>query len=221
MAIQVFIGIIAEGTTDILFLESVVERTFIDIAFECNNDIEPYVKSLHVKKTGLGFNEYIEKAAREATEIGMSVLCVHADADDKNPDKAYDERINPAKLHLANVEDVSCRIFVPVVPVYMMEAWMLADKDLLKSEIGTTLSDKELGMNKMPELFVDPKETISDAIRIARREVTKRRRKDLDITDLYSLIGAKVALEKLEMLPSYRNFKEEVRAAYRELNLLV
>ena len=34
MARQLFIGLITEGPTDVRFLQSVVERTFIDVAFE-------------------------------------------------------------------------------------------------------------------------------------------------------------------------------------------
>ena len=41
MARQLFIGLITEGPTDVRFLQSVVERTFIDVAFECENDLEP------------------------------------------------------------------------------------------------------------------------------------------------------------------------------------
>lgn len=50
MARQLFIGLITEGPTDVRFLQSVVERTFIDVAFECENDLEPYVKCLTVEK---------------------------------------------------------------------------------------------------------------------------------------------------------------------------
>ena len=57
MARQLFIGLITEGPTDVRFLQSVVERTFIDVAFECENDLEPYVKCLTVEKVRLSFNE--------------------------------------------------------------------------------------------------------------------------------------------------------------------
>lgn len=62
MARQLFIGLITEGPTDVRFLQSVVERTFIDVAFECENDLEPYVKCLTVEKVRLSFNEYVDAA---------------------------------------------------------------------------------------------------------------------------------------------------------------
>lgn len=222
MAKQIFIGLTTEGTTDARFLESVVERTFIDIAFECNSDVEPYIRYLNVDKVGLGFNEYVEKASQKgADEMGMDILCVHTDADSKDATRAYEEKIKPAKCLLADKENANCRILTPIIPVRMVEAWMLADRDLLKREIGTIVPDERLGINKMPELFADPKEIISNAIRIARQEMPRRRRRDLDISDLYASIGTKIALDKLELLPSYKLFREEVRMAYRELNLLV
>ena len=222
MAKQVFIGLTTEGTTDIRFLESIVERTFIEVAFECNKDIEPYVRCINVEKVSLSFNEYIEKAFLQGVdEMGMSVLCVHTDADGKDASKVYREKINPAKAFLADRETDDSRILTPVVPVHMVEAWMLADKQLLKKEIGTVASDAELGINRMPESFADPKEVISNAIRVARQGMPKRRRRNLDISDLYASIGTKIELKKLGTLPSYNNFKEEVRMAYRMLNLLV
>ena len=40
MAKQIFIGLMREGSTDQLFLKSIIERTFDDIRFECNTDID-------------------------------------------------------------------------------------------------------------------------------------------------------------------------------------
>ena len=102
----------------------------------------------------------------------------------------------------------------------MMESWMLEDKDLLKNEIGTTKTDNELGINRSPESITDPKAVIEEAIRIARQEITRRRRKELRISDLYLPVGQKVSIDKLKELPSYRRFQEDIRQAYRELHLM-
>ena len=77
----------------------------------------------------------------------------------------------------------------------MVEAWMLADKELLKEEMGTRMSDEELGINRMPELYLDPKATIIQAIGKSNRTTTRRHRKDLDISELYASIGARLELE--------------------------
>ena len=102
----------------------------------------------------------------------------------------------------------------------MTEAWMLADKELLKSELGTLKNDEELGINKKPETFADPKKVIEESIQIVRQEVSKRRRYQLKIDDLYQPLGQKINLQKLDTLSSYSKFKEAVRETFRKLNYL-
>ena len=96
---------------------------------------------------------------------------------------------------------------------------MLADTALLKSQIGTTLMDTELGIHRSPETVAGPKEVIEAAIRVARQNLTGRRRRDLRINDLYQPVGQSVDLERLEQLPSFRLFVEEVQNVLTALNL--
>jgi len=77
-----------------------------------------------------------------------------------------------------------------------------------------------LGLNKEPEKITDPKNVITEAIRISREELTKRKRRNLSIDELYQSIGAKIDLEKLDNLQSFKDFKEEIRNTYRALNHL-
>lgn len=219
---QVFVGFTTEGSTDVRFLRKIIERSFEEIAYECQGDVEPVVWPLDVKKTDLSFSEYALKAAQQGVEeIGMMILCIHSDADDATIQNVLDNKIAPAReLINAQSDDTTCKILVPAIPVQMMESWMLADKDLLKNEIGTTKTDNELGINRSPESITDPKAVIEEAIRIARQEITRRRRKELRISDLYLPVGQKVSIDKLKGLPSYRRFQEDIRQAYRELHLM-
>lgn len=219
---QVFIGLTTEGTTDIRFLEKIVERTFEEIAYDCFGDVEPVFRVLNVDKHGLSFVDYILRASQQGIdEMGMAILCVHTDADDVTIDGVMNNKMLPAQNVLLGAEsERTCKILVPIIPVQMMESWMLADKDLLKHEIGTDLTDNELGINRNPESIADPKSVIEEAIRISRRNVVKRRRRDLKIGDIYMAVGQKVAIDKLLLLPSYQHFQNEVRNAYRKLHLL-
>lgn len=219
---QVFIGFTTEGSTDVRFLRKIIERSFEEIAYECQGDVEPVVWPLDVKKTDLSFSEYALKAAQQGVEeIGMMILCIHSDADDATNQNVLDNKIAPAReLINAQSDDTTCKILVPAIPVQMMESWMLADKDLLKNEIGTTKTDNELGINRSPESITDPKAVIEEAIRIARQEITRRRRKELRISDLYLPVVQKVSIDKLKGLPSYKRFQEDIRQAYRELHLM-
>ena len=223
MAVELRIGLLAEGTTDHRFLQSIIKRTFEEIRFECRKEIDIYEVDIVKSEKGTSFFEKVKEAAEECWRIGINVLCVHTDADDSNSSTAYEERINPALEALRGYcEKYSgvCKIWVAIVPVQEVEAWMLADKELLKRQLGTTLSDNELGIQKKPESFTDPKSIIEEAITIAQQGKTKRKRHMLSISELYLPIGQGVDIEKLDALPSYQDFKENIRKAFREMNLL-
>ena len=219
MSKQIVIGFTAEGTTDVRFLESVVQRSFETVALECNEQIEVFPAQYIEKQTG-DFVQVVKTCAREAEKRGVMVLCVHTDADDATDENTFDCKINPAFTAVQDTNDDLCKNLVAIVPVQMTEAWMLSDKDLLKSEIGTNKSYEELGIDKFPEAYSNPKRTLEAAIRIARQDLTKRRRRELTVAELYSPIGHKVALNTLENLPSYQKFNEAVRGAFRILNYL-
>lgn len=215
-----FVGLVTEGNTDIRFLESIIKKTFDSIAFDAVGDIEIELVSITLNKTN--FVEDVLTAARKGVEeYGITVLCVHTDADDINDNSVYQNKITPALNALKKDTNPDiCHNLVPVVPVQMTESWMLADKDLLKKQIGSTLTDFQLGIHKAPETISDPKRTIAEAIRIARQGITQRRRSDLTISDLYLPIGQNMNLIKLELLPSYLKFKNDVVRIFKILNYL-
>ena len=215
------IGLIYEGTTDARFLTSVVKRTFADIARECWGDVE-ILDLVDLKKERDSFVEEVMTAAMTGLqEHGVTVLCVHTDADSETDENAYKHKIEPAKRSLKESTKILCANLVPIVPVHMQEAWLLADLALLKRQIGTDKNDAELGLDKKPETISDPKRAITEAIRIAREGLTRRRRDNLKIGDLYQPIGQSISLASLQKLPSYKKFEEHVRDAFRELKLLV
>ena len=220
MAKQIIIGFVTEGTTDTRFMESIIQRTFEEIAFECTTDVDISLYHIELSKVGLDFIEFVKNSAKIGNEqFGIMTLCVHTDADADSAVQAYQYRINPAITYLGNSEFNEI-ILTPLVPVQMMESWLMADKELLKKEIGTNKPDVELGIFKNPEQYADPQAIISEAIRIARQELTKRKRRDLKIEDLYQNMGQKISLKKLDYLNSYVGFKDEVRKTYRTLNYM-
>ena len=218
---QIIIGYTTEGTTDVRFLESIIQRTFIEIGFECQCEIEVIEPIIFIKmERGLSFSEQIVQCSQYAFNKGVMAFCIHVDADSDSDDDVFQSKMKPAigSVAVANLE--VCDNLVPIVPIQMTESWMLADKQLLKDEIGTDMSDAELNIIRRPESIRNPKEVINEAIRIARAPLAKRRRKNLNISELYQPIGQKISIDMLNMLPSYLKFKEEVRNAYRKLNYL-
>jgi hypothetical protein len=220
MSKQIIIGFTTEGPTDIRFLESIIQRSFEAIAFECDGQVEILPVQCIEKQEG-DFVKTVKCYAQQAKERGIMVLCVHTDADSTTDTGTFNNKINPAFTAVENAQrEHLCKNLVPIVPVRMTEAWMLSDKELLKAEIGTRKSHEDLGINRPPEVYADPKQAIKTAIRVARQDQTRRRRRDLTVAELYSPIGQKISLTKLERLPSYQKFKEAVRDAFRKLNYL-
>jgi Domain of unknown function (DUF4276) len=212
------VGYITEGKTDKRFLESVIKRTFEDIAFDCTSEIIVYdVQYIDVPK--IDFVSQIEKAATQSFQQGVMVLCVHVDADTESDKDVFINKIEPAFNHVNKMAQEVCKNLVAVVPIQMTEAWMLADIDLIKDEIGTTLSNETLGLNKNPEIISDPKDTIKEAIRLSFSAYPKRRNK-LQINELYAPIGQKISLQKLGKVKSYIKFRDAVRQSFINLNYL-
>lgn len=219
---QLFAGLFTEGTTDTRFLESIVQKTLEATAFDCSGQIDIYLSRIEIDKTNLSFENQVLNASKKGIdELGIQIICVHADADNAQANDTYKNRINVAKRELDQQNDADyCKTLVAIVPIQEMESWLLADKELLKQEIGTNKTDNELGINRPPETIANPKEVISNAIKVAREGLTQRRRNDLTIADLYLPIGQSIDLSKLENLSSYQDFKNNVRVAFKQLNLL-
>jgi hypothetical protein len=215
-------GLFTEGTTDVRFLESIVKKTLDDLAFECSGEIETELKIIDIKKAGLNFNEQVFSASQITKEFGALILFVHTDADDIDDESIFKAKIFPAKDFLNKQEDdVVCKKLVAIVPVQMTEAWMIADKNLLKEEIGIEGTDIDLGIHKNPEETKNPKAVVENIIRLSKEnQVKRKRRAGLNISDLYQIIGQKIELSELDKLASYNKFKLSLKDVLKELNFL-
>jgi len=219
MTKQIIIALATEGNTDIRFLESIIKRTFEKIAFQCSDSIEIF-DPIYLKKPQGNIQEKALNYGDQIVKSGAMVFCLHIDADDKTDEQAFNNQINPAFNMIKNHYPELSNGLIAIIPVQMTEAWMLADKELLKRELCTKENDAELGINKPPEAFADPKEIIEKVIIIATQKLGKRRRSKLKIDDLYQPLGQKIKLEKLENLSSYQKFKETVINVFKNLNYL-
>jgi hypothetical protein len=199
---QIIIALATEGSSDHRFLPNIIQRTFERVAFEDQQEIEIFEPICLSQISGENIREKAKKYASQAVEQGAMVLCFHADADDKTDENAFNERINPAFNAIKSDKGDLCKNLVAIVPIQMTEAWILADKELLKKELCTKKSDSELAIDQHPESFSNPKETIKNAINKAREGMTKRYRNKLKLEDLYSPLGTKIPLSKLESLSS-------------------
>lgn len=219
---QLFIGLIAEGNTDVRFLKSVIFNSIQDISGSCNREIEIF-DIRQVKAEGETFVRRMLNASRTASQdFGITLLCVHADADDRTTQSVMENKFFPFFRELEKMpDDEYCKHVVPTIPIQEIESWMLADKDLLKQLINATgMRDVELGIERAPESYSDPKSAIENAINIAMAHQPRKRRDSISISDLYEMLGNRLSLEKLRLIPSFNHFESGVRDCFRSLGLL-
>lgn len=203
-----------EGNTDQRFLSQIIARTFQQLLFEARQQIDSVPPLWLGKASG---KEKVFAAAIKANDFTLELYCIHADADRLTHDEAFRQRIAPG-IDAYNEVRNGTLIFVPIIPVRMIEAWMLADTPLLKKLIYTDLSDSDRGWTGNPEDKANPKETIIEGIRTARQYKTNRFHGD--VNDLYSEVGEQIDLDLLGRLPSYQRFSSDARAALVKLGYL-
>lgn len=219
---QLFIGLAVEGNTDMRFLQSVVRRSFEHVVFEeCDQEVDIDIFPLKVNKIGKSFPEFVAEAAVQGLKTyGVLTIAIHTDSDRDTLDERMADKFYPAFDYLKALPDAECcKVITPVIPMRMLEAWMMADPNLLIDEIGTDLTVAQLGLNRAPESVADPKSLINRAIALAQEDMPPKRR-NLRIGDLYEIIGDMIDLRSLERLSSYSAFKEAIRTSLRAIGYL-
>lgn len=204
---QLFIGLISEGSTDTRFLYYVIDRTIKELTFKFGGSVETYLEELK-KDSGKSFVEQvIDASINYQQENHINFLLVHCDADNSSDNDVIINKFKPLFSKIKEINDDSfCKEIIPIIPIQMIESWMLADFELFADEISTTKNKTELKLNGDPETFTDPKSKIKQALKIINDERPKKRRKELQISDLYQIIGQKIEIEKLRSLESFEKF---------------
>ena len=155
-------------------------------------------------------------------EYGISALCIHADSDARSLDVVMQNKFEPffSVLNEMSEEDF-CKHIIPTIPIQMIESWMLADKGLLKHLINAkNMSDADLGLERMPESYADPKNVIENAIRRSMSEQPKKKRNQIGIADLYEILGNRLSLDRLRTIPSFVQFENSVVEVFKDMGLM-
>ena len=219
---QLFIGLIAEGTTDIRFLKSVISKSIQELSWKCVNQVEIF-DVREITAQGDSFVVKMLEASKCACQdYSIDVLCIHTDSDARTIDAVMQNKFNPLFSALNGMpEEDYCKNIIPTIPIQMIESWMLADKELLKQLINAkTMSDADLGLDRLPESYADPKSVIENAIRRAMSGHPKKKRNQIDISDLYEILGTKLSLERLRTIPSFEQFEKGVIKVFKDMSLM-
>ncbi|WP_309721463.1 DUF4276 family protein [Armatimonas sp.] len=120
-----------------------------------------------VYRRGQGLADKIHNALEDAP---CDLLFIHRDSDREEPIRRYEEiqvALTEAKIDLPSV----C-----VVPVRMMEAWLLFDSGVLRQAAGNRNSRSSLNLPTIAQLetIADPKTVLREALRTASEHRGRR-----------------------------------------------
>lgn len=224
---QLILTLFSEGSTNERFLPTVIQRTAQRLLpnLDVQIPIKLSPKNSHEER-GLKRSKLILQAALDA--YGSHALVIHSDADYPTAKRAYNERFKPGRDEVQKAKEQGghsiCEHLIPLIPVQMVEGWMLADAEALLNLIGTDLNAVALEVPtkiKEVESVADPKQVLEDLLRRAYAARTKRlRKKKTDIGWLYEPLGAGIRLETLEQVPSYQKFVECLTTTLIDLGFL-
>jgi hypothetical protein len=220
------LALYAEGSSDHLFLPIVIQRTskqLLDQYKQMAIRVLP-VKSIILNRLGLSQADYIVQAACQA--VDCHALIVHADADDRTSESAMRERYQPGYQQVQQMREHGeqiCKHLLPLIPIQMTEAWMLADQEtLLQRVIGTSMNAQSLGLpTRMRQIEADanPKSTFNQAVQRAYQHRSRRHR-NIDVTPYYESLAQQIKLERLLLLSSYQQFVQDLTDSLKVLNFI-
>ena len=219
---QLFIGLIAAGTTDVRFLKNIIYKSIQELSWSCDNQVDIF-DIQEVTAEGDSFVNKMLAASKNACQTyGISALCIHTDSDASTIDTVMQNKFEPFFSALKDMpEEEYCKHIIPTIPIQMIESWMLADKGLLKQLINARgISDADLGLDRAPESYADPKSAIENAIRRAMSEQPKKKRNQIGIADLYEILGNRLSLEKLRTIQSFVQFEKNVVNVFKDMELM-
>jgi len=155
----------------------------------------------------------LEERIRKAIELfPCEVLFIHRDAERQPPDHRHSE-IRAAVL---GAEAKGCRVpAVAVVPVRMLEAWLLFDERAIRRAAGNPNGTAPLDLPALQrvESRPGPKSDLSEALKAASELTGRRLRKFNSAQAFWRVVDFLEDFSPLRQLPAYLAFESAVRRA--------
>jgi hypothetical protein len=206
---NIFLVFSGEGSTDQRFFPILIGRLIEEYFFL--KKITAELSWLFVPKKGSSYDNIL-KACEEGYEHNLVLF--HRDSGNVGWDEAYENHFSLA-VRKINQDQLYNKNLIAVIPVRELEAWMLADKDLLKRSIGTSLSNNDLSLTyqiSRIERIGDPKRVIEVAIQLYHNTLTaKQRRYAARINDMYDIIASEIDVERLSVLESFKKLNVSLK----------
>jgi hypothetical protein len=218
---QLVLALYAEGRTDERFLPVIIQRVASRIlnqrALTLVEVIEPNVLKPDPEVSGNA--ERVLSVAQKAA--GYDALIIHRDADARTADNARVIYFEPGLQMVQNSQENACRELLPIIPIRMTEAWMMADVEAFLAVVGTSLNAAELGFPSQPrqvETILDPKHELN--LILGQVFTRRRRRKRANLGQYYEPLARYIELEKLDGVPAFHQFTGDLTNLLHSLRLI-
>jgi Domain of unknown function (DUF4276) len=213
-----FLG--CEGPNDREFLLPVLRKLFEQAALDHDFElVETFLTDEYVSYSSgaqMSFTDWVVKTARQAVENGDgdAILCIHTDEDgDLNAAKA---KIEKARQALQAAGGLSAGL-IAVIPVRMIEAWVLADAVTLCQRLNPDLPPHKLELATDPESYPDAKKKLYETHALAHADRRRRQPARIEVGELYAAMGNDLTLQMLGRVDSFKQFVVDVANAFSAL----
>lgn len=216
------LALYCERRTDQVFLPIVIRRAsqqIINQYGEKDLSVLP-IKTIEVPKGKRA--KCILEAAIKASTQGYQALIIHSDADNRTYTQTRAELFDPGFKLVQQANERVCKNLLPIIPVREMEAWMLADHEMLQEVLNTKMKAQKLGLPakaREVEADPDPKQTLKQVLQRTYAHKSRRHRQ-IDIDFLYEPLAQLIRLERLNELPAYQQFVTDLTAILQQLNFI-
>lgn len=221
------IALFVEGRTDERFLPVLIQRETESLLLRYSHKVVDVLEPILVEPS----EECRSNADRlldlaKQTE-GFHLLIVHSDADYPSAERALAERFQPGLdliIEAKNNGVPVCEEILPVIPIRMIESWMIADVSTFHSVIGTRIPVSELELPQHPhqvESIANPKQALIQAISKALADRPRRRRDpQKELVILQETLARQIRLDELRRVPAFRVFENDLQISLRSLHLI-
>ena len=217
------LALFAEGPSDHHFFPSILRRTTEDLCLRGTDElveVSDVIRIVPPRMEGHDNRDGRTKVVEAVRQVwdGIDLLFLHSDGGG-DFQAAMAQRILPARALFQQEPGGEERRLIGVVPIREMEAWALVDGDALRLAFGTTLTDAQLGIPATPagvEGLPDPKLVLQQAY----EAVVKGRKPKREAVRFLPLLGERIRLERLRLVPAFGRFESELQQALLDLSIL-
>lgn len=198
---QLIFGFFGEGPTDERYFPTLLTE-YLDQAYALRGIEVEIASPIIMLSTQRAFLDQMREIEQEYS--GLPLFFIHMDADSRDA-----RSVLARKWHPWLEECQEPRRWIPIIPVKMLESWLLADSQVLSQTFVLPVSQiQRITGGANPENISDPKSTLEEIKRAGKQRRPSGREET---------IAQRTRLSELEKLPSFQAFARDVEERLDDL----